>query len=326
MKMKKNCFAFKECKISVIRSFILFGLLFTAFNGGAQELRIEIVNGDVSEQGSVPGSFAVRSDVPLGLPILVNYTVTGTASPSDDYTQLPGLVIMPAGATEVPINVNGIIDDSLIEGDESITVTITAGGGYTVAPDVNDNTKTLFIEDNDFGIVSLSLTSPYDPDAAEAGPDQGQFRISLSAPNNTQAPVTVNYTISGSATNGVDYNLTNAVVLSFANNGVQVNRNIIVVPVDDPIAEDDETVILTLNSTDSPSFTIGATSQATVTIADDDCNAGSQAPVLNNNPTAFCDAFSIALDTYYSGSGSTRGQPRLEYELRSGCICRLAQQ
>jgi len=302
MKMKKKKFDFRQSKIGIIKDFILLGLLFTAIAAEAQEMRIEIVNGDVTEQGSVPGSFAVRSDIPVGLPLLINYSVSGTATPTDDYNQLTGLVIMPAGATEVPINVNGIIDDNLIEGDESVTVTLAAGGGYTVAPDVNDNTQTLFIEDNDFGTVSLSLVEPpFDPNASEVGPDQGLFRISISAPNNTQAPVTVNYTISGSATNGVDYVLTNAVILTFANNGSQVNRNIIVAPIDDPTAENDESVVLTLNSTDSPSFTIGATNEATVTIADDDCNAGDQAPVLNNNATAFCDAFSIALDTYYSG-------------------------
>lgn len=304
MKMEKKYFGFSFAKADIIRGLIFFGLLLASAVSTAQEIQIQTMNDQVSEQGSVGGSFRVRSDITIGgFGIFVNYIVTGTSTPVSDYDQLPGAIFFPAGSDEVILEITGVIDDALIEGDETITVAIVGGLGYTVAPDINDNTATIDIEDNDFGVVSLSLVEPpYDPNAAEAGPDVGVFRISISAPNNTPAPLTVNYLISGTATNGVDYNLSAAVLLTFANNGAQVNRNIIVTPIDDLVAEPDETVTLTLTGTDSPSFSIGAPSTADVTIVDDDCSAGVVAPVLNNNPTAFCDAFSVALDSYYSGA------------------------
>lgn len=305
MKMKKIFDGFMGNKIGIANGLVLLGLLLSAniLNAQIPEVRIQIGDDQVSEQGAIGGSFRIRTDVPAGLGgLLVNIDVAGVATPNSDYDQLPSFVFFNPGESEYILGISGVIDDAFIEGDESIIVSIAPGLGYTVAPDVDDNTETIDIEDNDFGIVSLSLVEPpFDPNASETGPDPGLFRISISAPNNTQATLTVNYTMSGTAANGVDYVLTNAVVLTFANNGSQVNRNIGVLPIDDPDAEGDETVTITLNSTDSPSFTIGATNQATVTIADDDCNAGTQAPVLNNNPTAFCDAFSVALDTYYSG-------------------------
>lgn len=301
--MEEKYFGFT--KTGLLKGLLFLGLLLSTSLASAQtpEIRIEIGDDQVAEQGSIGGSFRIRADVPagaLGLTVFIN--TSGVATPVTDYAQLPTFVFFNPGESEVILPITGVIDDNLIEGDESITVAIAAGFGYIVDPDPDDNTKTIDIEDDDFGVVALSLVEPpYDPDAAEAGPDPGLFRITISAPNNTQAPLTVSYTITGSATNGVDYNLTNAVVLTFANNGAQVNRNIGVAPIDDLVAEGDETVTLTLTGTDSPSFSVGAPLTADVTIADDDCNAGDAAPVLNNNPTAFCDAFSVALDTYYSG-------------------------
>ncbi|MCW5516205.1 gliding motility-associated C-terminal domain-containing protein [Muriicola sp. Z0-33] len=302
--MKRKFDGFMGIMTRITKVLVVLVVLLSTATLTAQFPEVSIVVGDdqVAEQGAIGGSFRILTDIPAPFDFTVNIIVGGTATENSDYDQfIP--VQFATGESEFVLGITGVVDDALIEGDESIIVSIAGGLGYTVAPDVNDNTQSIDITDNDFGTVSLSLVEPpFDPDAAEAGPDSGQFRISISAPNNTQSPVTVNYTISGTAADGVDYILTNAVILTFANNGLQVNRNIFVVPIDDPDAEGDETVILTLDSTDNPSFTIGATNEATVTIADDDCNAGDQAPVLNNNPTAFCDAFSVALDTYYSGA------------------------
>ncbi|HMB62671.1 MAG TPA: hypothetical protein VKN36_06335, partial [Eudoraea sp.] len=46
------------------------------------------------------------------------------------------------------------------------------------------------------------------------------------------------------------------------------------------------------------------TVDVTITVMDC-CAAGSDPPVLNTNPTAFCDSFSLQLDTYFSGSEPT---------------------
>ncbi len=285
-------------------------LLFVVFFGvaifsNAQEVNIEVFDNPATEQGSVPGSFRVFRQPGLFPAAIVTYTVTGTATPNGDYTALSGTVTIPLVASQEIISVGGIVDDNFVEGLENITVTLQTTTNGTIGA---QNTATLNLTDNDVGVISLDLTQPpYDPDASEAGPDPGTFRIILDKPNGTPAPITVTYTLTGTATNPSgaepDYTLSGAVTLNFLNNETQINRNLVINPLEDAILEDEETVILTITGTDNPGlFSIGSPNSATVTIEDNSCAAGNNAPVLNNNPTAFCDAFSVALDTYFPGT------------------------
>jgi len=117
----------------------------------------------------------------------------------------------------------------------------------------------------------------------------------------------VSFTVTGTATPGpgtgagFEYDFTGAVNaartrLTFPD--LQQFRNVNVVPFDDTDAELDETVIVTLTGTNNPLFTIGALNSATVTIIDDDCAAGTTAPVLNTNPTTLCDVASVNLNSF----------------------------
>ena len=107
-------------------------------------------------------------------------------------------------------------------------------------------------------LPTVTITAP-DPNASEFPPDNGKFRITRAGC--TDSDLTVFYTISGTATNGVDYRrLRNSATIlsgmSFA--------PITVKPIDDAISEPDETVILTLSP--DASYIIGSPSTATVTI------------------------------------------------------------
>ncbi|WP_414561674.1 MULTISPECIES: phytase [unclassified Anabaena] len=101
------------------------------------------------------------------------------------------------------------------------------------------------------------------PDTAEAGNEPGVFRISRVG--NTSQSLTVNYTIEGTATNGVDYNSLTGVATILAG---QTFADIEVIPVDDDLVEGDETVILKL--VDEADYDLGLSTIATVTIADKD--------------------------------------------------------
>lgn len=111
-------------------------------------------------------------------------------------------------------------------------------------------------------VVSVTASSP---NAFEAGPVNGVFTITRSA---SGVPVTINYTVSGSAANGVDY--TNALggplsgSVTFAANDLATN--IVIVPVDDAIPELSESVKLSIN----PSSTYFGAGSATVGIADNE--------------------------------------------------------
>jgi hypothetical protein len=95
---------------------------------------------------------------------------------------------------------------------------------------------------------------------ATEGADKGKFRITRTGAC-TAAALTVFYSVSGTATNGTDYQQVRPRALIKAGRDAV---NVPVKPIDDAIAESDETVILTLSP--DPGYTIGSPSSATVTI------------------------------------------------------------
>src|SRR5437016_13946269 len=111
-----------------------------------------------------------------------------------------------------------------------------------------------------------------DPNASEPGPDSGTFTISRTG--NTSAALTVHYTLGGAAQNGTDYQqLGTSVTMAAGTSSVTVT----VTPIDDTVAEGNETVVLTI-STDA-AYSVGSPSSATITIADNDGTASAE-PVL----------------------------------------------
>jgi uncharacterized protein with beta-barrel porin domain len=112
--------------------------------------------------------------------------------------------------------------------------------------------------------IAEAVVATADPNAAEQGPDQGQFLILLNGPAGEQG-MTVNYAVGGTATPGADYQALSGTA-SIPPGGTSATIN--VDPIDDAVAEDPETVTLTLQSGDG--YIIGSTDSGTVTIADND--------------------------------------------------------
>jgi hypothetical protein len=110
-----------------------------------------------------------------------------------------------------------------------------------------------------FQIVTPEVTVlATDSSATEAGLTTGTFTISRTG--DTTDPVTVNYSVTGTAVNGTDYAMlaTTAIIPA-----AQSSVNVVVTPVDEAAPEDDETVIVTLTS--GTGYTVGSPSAATVT-------------------------------------------------------------
>ena len=107
-------------------------------------------------------------------------------------------------------------------------------------------------------LPTVTITAP-DPNASEFPADNGKFRITRMGC--TDSDLNVFYTISGTATNGVDYRRLSghATIRSGT-----LKAPITVKPIDDTISEPDETVILTLSP--DANYIIGSPSTATVTI------------------------------------------------------------
>ncbi|MEJ1222657.1 Calx-beta domain-containing protein [Sediminicola sp. 1XM1-17] len=215
-----------------------------------------------TEASSTTGTFTVSLSTAntTGVPIIVNYSISGSATNTTDYGTLSGSVSIPNAASSAVVVISPV-NDVLVEGAEIVTLTLAAGSGYAVAASPN-NTATVTIEDNDNYIATISAT---DATASEAGPTTGTFTISLNTTNISGSPITVNYNVSGSADSGTDFNaLSGSVTIP---NGAQTST-VTLNPLDDSLVEGTESVTLTIVA--GTGYTIGASSNSTVNISDND--------------------------------------------------------
>ena len=114
-------------------------------------------------------------------------------------------------------------------------------------------------------ITPAVTVAAIDGAAAEVGAEAGTFRITrvASASVPLDEPLTVSFTFSGTAENGVDFDgLEGSITLAAG----ESSADVIIAPLGDSSNEDDETVILTL--VDAGSGVIGTPNAATITIAD----------------------------------------------------------
>jgi Ca2+-binding RTX toxin-like protein len=116
--------------------------------------------------------------------------------------------------------------------------------------------------------VTIAAT---DASASETGPDTGTYTITRSAA--TINPLTVNYTVAGTATNGTDYTALTGSAIIPAN---ATTTTVTLTPIDDLIVDNPaspntpETAILNLTANAAYILGAAATQTATVSIADND--------------------------------------------------------
>ncbi|HSY17071.1 MAG TPA: Calx-beta domain-containing protein [Candidatus Acidoferrales bacterium] len=209
---------------------------------------------EISEDGIDNGQLIFTRTGSTAADLFVNYTVSGTATPGTDYVTLPGVVLIPAGqsSTTVPLTV---IDDKNVEPDETVTATISANVAYAIG---SPAAATITILDDDFMTVTVSATA----DAAEPS-TAGQFTVKRDG--DLTAWLIVNYNVSGTASNGVDYEALSGTVTIPAG---EASATISVSPIDDALLEGDETVIVSITNT--VNYDVGTPGSATVFIRDDE--------------------------------------------------------
>jgi GH35 family endo-1,4-beta-xylanase len=84
----------------------------------------------VTEGAETPLEFVVRRDsTTLAEPLAVHYVVRGTASEGVDFSNLPGSIIIPAGASQATLSV-ATLADQVTEGTESVIVELIDGLDY----------------------------------------------------------------------------------------------------------------------------------------------------------------------------------------------------
>jgi hypothetical protein len=241
------------------------------------------------EDSGTSATFRVSLDQ-LSSGLTVNYSIGGSAQNGVDYVSLPGSVTIPANQTSALITITPI-DDLLPESTEDVIITLAAGTGYTVG---NNASATVTIVDNE---LTASITAS-DPAASEGG-DPGSFTIQLNRPATN--PVTVAYSIGGTATAGSDYQALPATVTIPAG---QQQADLPVIPLSDNLVEPTETVTVTLQA--GSDYLIGSPASASVDIADGFVTPGQPVvSVIASDPDASEQgldpgAFTVSLDSPFS--------------------------
>jgi len=224
---------------------------------------------DGEEAGLVSGVFEVSlvgGTLVPSTPITVNYTVTGTATTGLDHTLTSGSVVIDptsAGLTSALITVP-VLQDSLVEGPESVTITIDSisyTGPQSISVDAM-KTDSIDIIDDDAGVVWINATDQF----AGEGSNDGQFTVELSNPSATG--VLVPYTIifpspvfgTPHATEGFDFQSLSGSVLVPAN---LTTATIDIDVIDDAVlaglGEGYERVVIQLDAIANPLFSVTST-------------------------------------------------------------------
>jgi len=228
----------------------------TLLDGDVATVDFDLALQDLSEGAAATGLTVSLSTISTQ-DVTVMYTVGGTATDPDDYgidasplTILAGnmsadIVLTPAG-------------DMLVEGDETVIVTLT---GATNAALGTTTVHTATLLDDDVAVVDFDLALQ---DLAE-GDGLGASGITVNLSNPSTQDVTVMYTVGGTATDPDDYGIDPSPLTILAGN---MSAEITLTPVGDLLVEGDETVIVTL--TGATNADLGTTTVHTATLLDDD--------------------------------------------------------
>jgi hypothetical protein len=224
-------------------------------SGGAADGLVSVTATDpmASETGANTGTFTLtRTGTPtqLALPLTVSYTLTGTALNGTDYTA-PLSATFLADQPTVTVVITPAVD-AVTEGAETVILTLTTVAPYELGSPTN---ATVTITDTANPLVSV--TAP-DATANETG-DPGTFVFTRTG--DLSAPLDVTVAITGTATNGSDYQPLSATVSFAAGQGTM---NVDVQPILDVAFDSPETVIVTI--VDGAVYDLGTPSSATVTI------------------------------------------------------------
>lgn len=164
------------------------------------ELAIEAGDDEIDE-GEV-ATYTITADRELGRPVEVRYSLTGTATEVDDYTEQdtdPSFVF-PAGADETTVTIT-TLQDNTIEPTESLTMTLQASDDptdeYLLGSSISGTVRIQDEDEPELTIVGSEVR------VAEGG----AVAVTIRADEAPSSDISVNYQIGGTATMGADYSV-----------------------------------------------------------------------------------------------------------------------
>ena len=270
-------FAFVSAEPSIGITINTSGYTISGTDSGNYALTQPILSADITP---VPIEFtSISSDgdesvpsvvIPVNIPVAyttvtatVDYTVTGTAASGADYTLTDGTLTFSPGSTSENITIASIVDDIVVETDETVIITLSNPNGLVLG---TNTVYTYTINNNDTTEVTINSDVDVDEDAGFAtlvatlsNPVQGGFFIHVT-------------TTDGTAVAPGDYTAFNDEPNTDFGGTAGETQNILIPIIDDIQGELSETFTVTLSSvsgTTLGSF-ITTTDSATVTIVDND--------------------------------------------------------
>ncbi|MEN3943022.1 Calx-beta domain-containing protein [Prosthecobacter sp. SYSU 5D2] len=217
--------------------------------GGAPVLEVAASSG-IAAEPSTNGTFRITAKGTGTGSLTVRYTISGTATAGTDYT-ISGLnTTTLEGSTTVTLNnatatrdiTVTVLNDSALEEMETVVLTLLPDPAYSLwGP---NSSTTLLLRDDDQPTVFV------DPQVGNTGAHFVAESATgtacdfwISRTGSTASELTVNYSMTGTATNGVDYTLLSGVaVIPAGAPGIDVTLNTI----NDSLFEGTETAILHL--------------------------------------------------------------------------------
>ena len=227
---------------------------------GGRGVDFQLGSSSVREDaGSIPISVQLSSSDPGT--ITVDYQLriaggSGTATSPSDYTFTPGTLTFNPGETSKSFNFS-VTDNSVFESAETVIFEITNVTGAASLGLITEHTVTINDDDN-IEVNFLSSTSNNNEDA-------GMVNITVNLNAVSASQIDVPYTVSGTASNPNDHNLTDGTLIFTPG---QTSKNISVTIVQDGDAESDEFIVVNLGT--PTNAVLGSTSMHIMTVRDDD--------------------------------------------------------
>lgn len=211
----------------------------------------------VAEDGASNIVYTITRSSSSASSLTVNLSASGSATSGTDYTGFSSTVTIAANATSTTLSIDPTLDSN-IEADETVSITVDTGTGYTVGSP-SSAAGTISNDDVPTATIAVSPAS-----VAEDGAPNLVFTVTLN-PVNPLASTTLNYTAGGTATNGTDYaTITSPLVIPAGSTTGTITVN----PTPDASIEAGETATITLNS--GTGYNVGSPSSATGNILNDD--------------------------------------------------------
>lgn len=260
--------------------------------------------GTTLNPGTTTPAFTITRTGDTSEALTIPYNLGGTAQNGVDYNTLPGSVTIPAGQTALTVPVTVLArDGSQAIPEKSLDIGIPQGSDYAV----------------DSGNAGLSFTIPaYAPETLSLAPTGGTstinpgttggFTISRTPGSSNTTPITVNYSLAGTATNGTDYyQLPGVVTIPAGADSVNVPVSVPAATGSDPIPAKDIQVSLAPGN----NYAVGTNGSTTLTIpAFTPAGVSFQPPTTTNlTPGGTQDGFTI------SRTGDTTSPLTVKYQV-----------